>query len=60
MQEGQVLKWVRHVMVAHDMTSDRDNLLRDAAAMAVDLNNFDIMFGKKYGEPSDDPVCVRF
>ena len=45
-------------MVAHDTTSNKDYILRVAAAMAIDLSNFATISGKKCEEPLDDRVCV--
>ena len=45
-------------MVAHEVISDKDYVLRGATATAVDLSKFGTISGKKYGEPLDDSVCV--
>ena len=45
-------------MVAHDVISDKDYVLRGVAAMVVDLSKFGTISDKKYGEPVGDPVCV--
>ena len=47
-----------HVIVAHDISSYKDYVLRGAAAMAFDLSKFGTISEKKYGEPLDGPVCV--
>ena len=45
-------------MVAHGMLLDKDYVLCDAAAMAVDLSKLGSISEKKYEEPLDDHVCV--
>ena len=57
-QDGRILKSGRHVMAAHNVTSDKDYVLCGATAMAVDLSKLGTISGKKYGEPLNDPVCV--
>ena len=57
-QEGVIVKSERRVMVAHDTTSNKDCILRGTASMAVDLSKLCFGFGKKYGEPLCDPICV--
>ena len=47
----------RHI-VAHDMSSDKDYVLHDVAAIAVYLGKFCTILEKKYREPLNDPVCV--
>ena len=46
------------VIVAHDAISDKDYVLRGAAAMTVDFRKLGTVSGKKYGKPLHDPVCV--
>ena len=57
-QNGRIMKSRRHVMVAHDMTSDEDCFLLRATTMSVDLSKLVIVSTKTYGEPLDNPVCV--
>ena len=56
--DGRIVNSGRHVMVAHIIISDKDYVLRGAAAMAVYLSKFSIISEKNYVEPSDDPVCA--
>ena len=58
-QEGRIVNSGRCFMVAHDTTSSKDCILRGAAAMSVDLSKFSSLSGRRYGDPLDDPVCVR-
>ena len=57
-QEGCIVKTEDSVMVAHDTTSNKDCVFRDAAAIAIDLSKLGSVSGKKYGEPLGDPICV--
>ena len=57
-QDRRIVNSGRRVMVAHDVPSDKEYVIRGAAAMAVGLRKFDIISGKKYGKPLDDLVCV--
>ena len=48
----------RQTMIAHPSLPKKDNLLRDAAAMAVDFSKFDCLSSQNHGEPLCEPVCV--
>ena len=58
MQEVGIVKSGPLVMIVHDTTSDRDYVLRGAAAMTSDLRKLDTISRKKYGDQLDVPVCV--
>ena len=45
-------------MVAHDVASDKNYILRGAAAMTVDFSKLGTISGKNFVEPLDDPVYV--
>ena len=45
-QERRVVKSRRRVMIAHDMTSDKEYVICDAAAMVVDPSKIDTISGK--------------
>ena len=57
-QRGRIVKSRCHVMVAHDLRSDKDYVLLGAAEMSVDLCKLDNISGRRCGEPLDDHVCV--
>ena len=57
-QEGAIVKSGYHIMVTHDMKSDKHCVLCGVVAMAVDLSKLGTKSGKKYGEQLDDPVYV--
>ena len=38
--------------------SNKNRFLRGAAAMTIDLGQFDHVSDKGYGEPLSDPICV--
>ena len=48
-QVGRTEKSMRHVMVGHDATSNKDRVPRAAAVMTIDLNQFGQMSGKGTG-----------
>ena len=58
MQDGRIVMSGRHVTIAHNISSDKDYVLRGAAAMTLDFSKLSTISGKKNGEPLDDPVCV--
>ena len=57
-QDGRIVKSWRHVMVAHDVISNKDYVLRDAAAMVDDFSKLGNISVKKYEAPLADPVGV--
>ena len=54
-----VAKPVRQVMITQKELSNKDHLIRGAAAMEVDFSKFGTLSGLKYGEALGEPVCAR-
>ena len=57
MQEGRFVKPGRSVMIAHQTSRNKDNILCVAAVIAVDFSKLSCFSDKKYGELVGDPVC---
>ena len=57
-KEEYIVKLGSLIMVGQDTKTNKDRIIRGAAAMIVDLSKFGTESEKNYREPLREPVCV--